>query len=144
MLFGLSRPTVLEFLGPDGDDDVDPNDAEVVRVVDERPADELGVEYLDAAELGLIYSAARALADLDPDDQDLRDAIDALTDTMLGTSPEVGARRDLPRNLRPPPVERPARAPRDRDRAPPQGPDRLLPRLVRGRQRRASSTRTAW
>jgi proteasome accessory factor C len=89
MLFGLSRPSVLEFLGPDGDDEVDPNDAEVVRVVDERPADELGVEYLDASELGLIYSAAKALADLDPDDEDLRDAIDALTDTMLGTTPET-------------------------------------------------------
>jgi proteasome accessory factor C len=89
MLFGLSRPTVLEFLGPDGDDEVDPNDAEVIRVVDERPADELGVEYLNAAELGLIYSAAKALADLDPDDQDLRDAIEVLTDTMLGTTPET-------------------------------------------------------
>jgi proteasome accessory factor C len=88
MLFGLSRPSVLEFLGPDGDDDVDPNDAEVVRVVDERPGDELGVEYLNAAELGLIYSAAKALRDLDHDDKDLRDAIDVLTETMLGTTLE--------------------------------------------------------
>jgi proteasome accessory factor C len=83
MLFGLSRPTVLEFFGADGDDDVDPNEAERVRVVDERPADELGVEYLDASELGLIYSAAKALADLDPDDRALGDAIDTLTGTML-------------------------------------------------------------
>ena len=30
MLFGLSRPSVLEFLGPDGDE-IDPNEAEIVR-----------------------------------------------------------------------------------------------------------------
>jgi len=88
MLFGLSRPTVLEFLGPDGDDDVDPNDAEVVRVVDERPGDELGVEHLDAAELGLIYSAAKALLDLDPDDDDLRSAVDVIVETMWGSVAE--------------------------------------------------------
>jgi proteasome accessory factor C len=83
VLSGLSRPNVLEFLGPDGDD-VDPNQAELVRVVDERPADELGVEYLNASELGLIYSAAKAQLDLDPDDQELHDAVDVLTETMLG------------------------------------------------------------
>jgi predicted DNA-binding transcriptional regulator YafY len=83
MLFGLSRPTVLEFLGPDGDD-VDPNDAEVVRVVDERPGDELGVEHMNAAELGLVYSAAKALLDIDPDDEGLRDAIAVIVETMWG------------------------------------------------------------
>jgi proteasome accessory factor C len=92
MLFGLSRPTVLEFLGPDGDE-VDPNDAEVVRVVDERPGDELGVEHLDASQLGLIYNAAKALLDLDPDDEDLRAAMDELTETMLGTAPPVAETR---------------------------------------------------
>lgn len=84
VLSGLSRPTVLEFFGPDGDDEVDPNQAEMVRVVDERPADELGVEYLNASELGLIYSAAQAQLELDPDDDDLREALDVLTETMLG------------------------------------------------------------
>jgi proteasome accessory factor C len=84
VLSGLSRPNVLEFFGPDGDDDIDPNQAERVRVVDERPADELGVEYLNASDLGLIYSAAQAQLDLDPDDQDLRNAVDVLTETMLG------------------------------------------------------------
>jgi proteasome accessory factor C len=88
VLSGLSRPTVLEFFGPDGDD-VDPNQAELVRVVDERPADELGVEYLNASDLGLIYSAAQAQLDLDPDDEDLRDAVDVLTETMLGPDPAL-------------------------------------------------------
>jgi proteasome accessory factor C len=47
------------------------------------------VEYLNASELGLIYSAAKAQLDLDPDDEDLRDALDALTETMLGPSAAV-------------------------------------------------------
>ena len=82
-LLGMSRPSVLEFLGPDGSEE-DPNHAEIVRIVEERPLDELGVEYVNAAELGLIYSAARALQDVDPDDQDLAGALDVLAETMFG------------------------------------------------------------
>jgi proteasome accessory factor C len=87
MLFGLSRPGVLEFLGPEGDE-TDPNVAEVVRIVEERPAEELGVEYVDAAELALIYTAAKALLDIDPDDKDLNSAVDVLTETMFGETVE--------------------------------------------------------
>jgi proteasome accessory factor C len=79
----MSRPSVLEFLGPGGDD-VDPHEAEVVRILEERSTEELGVEYVDAAELGLIYSAARALAEAEPDNEDLAGAIDVLAATMLG------------------------------------------------------------
>lgn len=82
-LLGLARPTVLAFLGPDGADD-DPHRAEVVRITDARPSGELGVEYVDAAELGLIYTAARALDDLEPGNEDLAGAIDVLTETMFG------------------------------------------------------------
>ncbi|WP_310964550.1 helix-turn-helix transcriptional regulator [Nocardioides terrisoli] len=82
LLLGLSRPDVLEFLGTDGDDD--PATAEVVRIVDQRPIDELGVEYVDAAELALVYTAARGLLELDPDDEDLKGALSVLTETMLG------------------------------------------------------------
>lgn len=82
-LLGMSRPSVLEFLGPDGDE-ADPNHAEIVRIVEEGPLDELGVEYVDAAELGLIYSAARALQDIDPDDADIAGALDVLAETMFG------------------------------------------------------------
>jgi predicted DNA-binding transcriptional regulator YafY len=84
-LLGLSRPSVLEFLGPDGRD-AEPNQAEIVRIVDERPAEELGVEYVDAATLGLIYSSARALAEVDPGDQALQGALDVLAETMFGES----------------------------------------------------------
>lgn len=83
LLFGLGRPDVLEFCSADGADD-DPTTAEVVRIVSDNPAEELGVEYLDAAELALIYTAAHALLELEPDNTDLRGAVDVLTQTMLG------------------------------------------------------------
>lgn len=82
-LLGLSRPDVLDFVGPDGDD-VDPNEAEIVRLIDERPTEELGVEYVDASELALIYTAATALLETDPEDADLAGAVAVLTETMFG------------------------------------------------------------
>ncbi len=83
-MLGLWRPPVLEFLGPDGDGDIDPRDAGVVRAVNDRPTEELGVEYVDASELALVHTAAVALHDVEPDD-DLAAAIDVLTETMVGT-----------------------------------------------------------
>ncbi|MDT0200928.1 WYL domain-containing protein [Nocardioides sp. AE5] len=80
---GLSRPSVLEFLGADGTED-DPAAAEVVRVVSED--EDLGVEHLSADELALIYSAAVALLDVDPDDKDLAAATEVISATMLGTA----------------------------------------------------------
>lgn len=89
-LLGLSRPSVLEFLGDDGTE-ADPHQAEVVRVIDEHPADELGVQYVDASELALVYTAASALHAITPDD-DLAAAIDVLTETMVG---HVGEREQV-------------------------------------------------
>ncbi len=88
-LFGLSRPDVLEFFGADGDDDIDPNDAVIVRISDPRPFDELGVEYVDASELALIYTSACALLELEPEDQDLADAVDVLAESMLGAQADT-------------------------------------------------------
>ncbi|WP_110208678.1 helix-turn-helix transcriptional regulator [Nocardioides daejeonensis] len=82
---GLSRPTTLEFLGPDGTED-DPNRAELVRVISD--SDDLGVELLDADELALIHTAAMALLDLQPDDEELASAVEVLTETMLGVPAE--------------------------------------------------------
>lgn len=81
VLLGLSRPPVLEFLGRDGTDE-DPNTAEVVRLVHERP-EELGVEYVDASELALVYTAARGLLDLEPDNADLASAV-AVLESYVG------------------------------------------------------------
>jgi proteasome accessory factor C len=83
LLLGLSRPDVLEVLGPDGRS-ADPNSAEIVRVIDERPTEELGVEYVDPSELALVYAAARALLDIEPDNAHLAGAVEVLTETMFG------------------------------------------------------------
>lgn len=85
ILLGLSRGDVLEFLSPDGSE-ADPDTAEVVRVVDERPSDELGVERVDARELALVYAAGRALLDLEPHNTHLREALEVLTETMYGAA----------------------------------------------------------
>lgn len=82
-LMGLARPEVLEFLGPDGSEE-DPNSAEIVRIVAERP--DLGVEYVDAGELGLVYTAALALLEVEPHNTDLAEAVDVLAETMFGES----------------------------------------------------------
>ncbi len=80
-LLGLTRPDVLEFLSVEGED-VEPAEAEIVRFVEETG--ELGVEYVDAAELALVHTAALALYDLEPDNEELAEAIGVLTETMLG------------------------------------------------------------
>ncbi|WP_183093261.1 WYL domain-containing protein [Nocardioides stalactiti] len=82
-MLGLWRPPVIEFLGPDGDSDVDPGEAEVVRAVSDRPTEELGVEYVDASELALVHTAAVALLEAE-DDADLSAAVDVLTETLVG------------------------------------------------------------
>lgn len=95
-LLGLTRPDVLEFLGPDGSD-VDPAEAEIVRFVEETG--ELGVEYVDAAELALVHTAALALLDLEPDNADLAGAIEVLTETLLGAPGDLPRVSDANRSL---------------------------------------------
>ena len=99
-MLGLWRPPVLEFLGPDGDADVDPRDAEVVRLVNDHPTEELGVEYVDASELALVHTAAVALHEVEPDPE-LAAAIEVLTETMVGTPGERPERPAWHEPLRP-------------------------------------------
>lgn len=89
-VWGLSRPEVLEFLGPDGATE-DPGTADVVRLVSETPID-LGVEYVDAGELGRVHAAAQALLEIEPDNTELAEALDVLARTMFGdaASEETG------------------------------------------------------
>lgn len=84
-LLGLSRSEVLDFVTPSGET-ADPHDAEVVRLTDPRPSEELGVEHVDAADLALLYTAARDLQLLEPGDPDLDAAVQVLRQTMLGST----------------------------------------------------------
>ena len=102
-LMGLARPTVLEFLSPEGDDD-DPAAAEVVRISDPANAGELGVEYVDAAELALIYTAARSLLEMEPENADLAAAVDAIAETMLGGQSDAEQEAGAPWNQRLQPI----------------------------------------
>ncbi len=95
-VFGLVRREVIDFLSPDGDV-TDPNRAEIVRVTDPRPTQELGVEYVDAADLALLYTAGRELQELEPDDDALDSALQVLRDTLLN-DPDSSQSTALPRS----------------------------------------------
>ena len=82
---GLERRHVLEWTSPEkSGDDVDPHQAVMVRLVGE-PSD-LGVDYLDAGELALVYTAATAALEMagEDDDADLAGALDVIVDTLYG------------------------------------------------------------
>jgi predicted DNA-binding transcriptional regulator YafY len=81
--FGLVRAWVLEFLNPGGDE-AEPNEAEVVRVTSDKGPDELGVHYVSAGELALLFTAGRLLQELEPGDAHLASALDVLSETVFG------------------------------------------------------------
>lgn len=81
-LIGLGRPDVIEFLANDGSE-ADPSEATIIRVVSDRPAAELGVEYVPADRLAELYTAARGLAETEPDNVDLAHAVATLAGTFL-------------------------------------------------------------
>lgn len=82
---GLERRHVLEWTSPEtSGEDVDPHRAVTVRLVGD-PSD-LGVDYLDAGELALVYTAATAALEMagPTGDPDLASALDVIVDTMYG------------------------------------------------------------
>lgn len=81
LMLGLTRPDVLEFISAEGEDE-DPNTAAVVKVVG-APAD-LGVEHLDAGDLALVYTAATSLLEVEPDNAELAEAVEAIAGTLYG------------------------------------------------------------
>jgi hypothetical protein len=88
-LLRLNR-AYIEFLAADGAD-AEPQLAPVIRAVTDRPEAELGIEYVRADELVALYEAARALAELEPANAAVREAIDVLAATFLaGTQQDVG------------------------------------------------------
>lgn len=77
----LWRPAAIEFVGTSEDDD--PAEASVVRLVEARPGQELGVAYVPVAELARLYRIARDRLDLEPDNEILRSALDKLRAGLL-------------------------------------------------------------
>ncbi|MGF1648461.1 MAG: helix-turn-helix transcriptional regulator [Kineosporiaceae bacterium] len=76
------RSSVIEFAGPDGTA-ADAARATRVRLVSDDPLSELGVELLDAHQLGLLHRVAWDMARTEPDNEVLRRTVDRLRDTLL-------------------------------------------------------------
>lgn len=89
---GLSDIAPLEFTNGEGEE-TDPNDATWVRVVDPRPTEELGVEYLNSSELGLVWLAGQSLAAVEPDNVALAEAIEVLRETLFEGADDVTVAR---------------------------------------------------
>lgn len=85
LLLGLNRADTLEFLATDGEE-ADPHSAPVIRAVSDRPEAELGVEYVRADDLVVLYEAVRGLRDLEPDNVALAQAGAVLRETFLGSA----------------------------------------------------------
>lgn len=89
---GLLRNVRIEFLAPGRGDDVDPGDAEIVRVSSERPTEEIGVAHLTATQLARVFRAGRDLLALEPDNAVLADALSSLEKTLLQGVEATGGR----------------------------------------------------
>lgn len=87
------RQPVIEFVGPSGED-VEPAQAEVLRVVSDQPERELGVEHLAASELAVLYEAGQSLLALEPDNAELQAALDALRSSLLPVESRPAAGSD--------------------------------------------------
>ena len=98
------RSCALEFLapGPEGAlREADLDRAQVVRLTDDSPFEELGVAYLSAADLAVLYRAGAELAALEPDNDALASAVQRLGDSVLGgVEGRGGAHADVAADLR--------------------------------------------
>jgi predicted DNA-binding transcriptional regulator YafY len=98
------RACALEFLapGPDGAlAEADLAQAQVVRLTDDSPFDELGVAFLSAADLGVLYRAASELSALEPDNTVLASAVARLGESVLGgVEGRGGFKADVAADLR--------------------------------------------
>ena len=114
--FDIFRRPVIEFVQPERGYTTDGSGSTLVRVVsDGSPG--LGVEHLNAGDLAVIYTAGPALLDVDPDDNDLAEALAVIAETMYGEPASAPRGGDWNRFLAPP---------AGRTGAAPQGQDRLL------------------
>jgi len=98
------RSCSLEFLAPGEDGalaEADLAQAQVVRLTDDSPFDELGVAFLSAADLGVLYRAASELSALEPDNHALAAAVERLGRSVLGgVEGRGGFKADVAADLR--------------------------------------------
>lgn len=80
------RPDTIVFVSPEGQED-DPELAEVVRVVSDRPAAELGVEMMTPEEWVRTYETAAWMAETQPDNADLAAAVQVIRDRIVSATP---------------------------------------------------------
>jgi len=90
-LLGLTRSDAIEFLAADTDQDQDPMTAARVRAVSNRPAGELGIEYLRADQLASLYEAASSLLETEPTNDLLAEAVKVLAGSFLGEAEVVAS-----------------------------------------------------
>lgn len=73
----------IGFFGPRGDEEVEPSEAEVVRVFSSDPAAEVGVTHVTLGQLARVYRAGAALLTDEPDNTTLAEALRILGDVAL-------------------------------------------------------------
>lgn len=73
----------IGFFGPRGDEEVEPSQAEVVRVFSPEPAAEVGVTHVTLGQLARIYRAGTALLADEPDNTTLAEALRILGEVAL-------------------------------------------------------------
>lgn len=81
------RPDTIVFMSAGGDED-DPASAEIVKVVSDRPAAELGVELMSGEEWLRAYEVAAWMSEMHPEDSVLAEAVAIIGDRILsGAAP---------------------------------------------------------
>lgn len=73
----------IGFFGPRGDEEVEPSEAEVVRVFSSEPAAEIGVTHVTLGQVARTYRAGTALLAVEPDNDTLAEALRILGDVAL-------------------------------------------------------------
>src|SRR5699024_10353589 len=73
----------IGFFGPRGDEEVEPSQAEVVRVFSSDPAAEVGVNHVTLGQLARIHRAGTAVLADEPDNATLAEALRILGDVAL-------------------------------------------------------------
>jgi predicted DNA-binding transcriptional regulator YafY len=80
------RPDTIVFVSEDGSE-ADPHSAEVLRVVNDQPGAELGVQYLSAQRWLEVYAIASRVSEMRPEDGDLAAAVGIIAERILGDFP---------------------------------------------------------